>query len=88
MIFAAPLNWLWLAGLGIVGWTIRHFFNLKNAGRLHLEVLAYGALGFATVAAAEHAVSCDDVESHSGDKPSCCERPCPSVAPWSSTTRT
>jgi uncharacterized membrane protein len=50
MIFAAPLNWLWLAGLGLVGWTIRHFFNLKNAGRLHFEVLAYGALGFVTVA--------------------------------------
>jgi len=50
MIFAAPLNWLWLAGLGIAGWTIRHFFNLKNAGRVEPQVLVYGALAFVTVA--------------------------------------
>lgn len=50
MIFAAPLNWLWLAGLGIAGWTIRHFFNLKNAGRVEPQVLLYGALAFVTVA--------------------------------------
>jgi uncharacterized membrane protein len=50
MIVSAPLNWLWLAGLGVVGWTIRHFFNLKNAGRLRLDVLALGALAFVTVA--------------------------------------
>lgn len=50
MVFASPLNWLWLAALGIVGWTIRHFFNLRNAGRFHPEVLAWGALGFITVA--------------------------------------
>ena len=50
MIFAAPLNWLWLAGLGIAGWTIRHFFNLKNAGRLEPQVLVFGALAFVTVA--------------------------------------
>ena len=51
MIFAAPLNWLWLAGLGITGVTIRHFFNLKNAGRMEPQVLLYGALAFLTVAA-------------------------------------
>lgn len=50
MIFAAPLNWLWLAGLGIAGWAIRHFFNLKNAGRMEPQVLVYGALAFVTVA--------------------------------------
>ena len=50
MIFAAPLNWLWLAGLGIAGWTIRHFFNLKNAGRTEPQFLVYGALAFVTVA--------------------------------------
>jgi uncharacterized membrane protein len=50
MIVSAPLNWLWLAGLGIAGWSIRHFFNLKNAGRIHFEVLAFGALTFVTVA--------------------------------------
>jgi uncharacterized membrane protein len=51
MIFAAPLNWLWLAGLGVCGWTIRHFFNLKNAGRVRYEVLALGAVVFVAVAA-------------------------------------
>jgi uncharacterized membrane protein len=51
MIFAAPLNWLWLAGLGVAGVTIRHFFNLKNAGRHEPQVLVYGALAFVTVAA-------------------------------------
>ena len=50
MIVSAPLNWLWLAGLGVTGWTIRHFFNLKNAGHLRLDVLALGALAFVTVA--------------------------------------
>jgi uncharacterized membrane protein len=50
MIVSAPLNWLWLAGLGIVGWTIRHFFNLKNAGQIRYDVLALGALAFVTVA--------------------------------------
>ena len=50
MIVSAPLNWLWLAGLGIVGWTIRHFFNLKNAGQVRYDVLALGALAFVTVA--------------------------------------
>ncbi|HET6970160.1 MAG TPA: urate hydroxylase PuuD [Phenylobacterium sp.] len=50
MVFAGPLSWLWLAGLGIAGWTIRHFFNLKNAGRFEPQVLAMGALAFVTVA--------------------------------------
>ncbi len=50
MIFAAPLNWLWLAGLGIAGWTIRHYFNLKNTGRNEPQILVYGALAFLTVA--------------------------------------
>jgi uncharacterized membrane protein len=50
MIVSAPLNWLWLAGLGIVGWTIRHFFNLKNAGQIRYDVLLLGALAFVTVA--------------------------------------
>jgi uncharacterized membrane protein len=50
MIVSAPLNWLWLAGLGIVGWTIRHFFNLKNAGQTRYDVLLLGALAFVSVA--------------------------------------
>jgi uncharacterized membrane protein len=44
MVFAARHNWLLLAGLGATGWIIRHFFNLKNAGKLRLDVLAYGLL--------------------------------------------
>ncbi len=50
MIVSAPLNWLWLAGLGVVGVTIRHFFNLKNAGQVRYDVLLLGALAFVTVA--------------------------------------
>jgi uncharacterized membrane protein len=50
MIVSAPLNWLWLAGLGVVGWTIRHFFNLRNAGQVRYDVLLLGALAFVTVA--------------------------------------
>ncbi|WP_293902994.1 urate hydroxylase PuuD [Phenylobacterium sp.] len=56
MIFAAPLNWLWLAGLGIAGWSIRHFFNLKNAGRMEPQVLAFGALAFLAVAVLNESV--------------------------------
>jgi len=46
MVFGNSLNWLLLAGLGLTGATIRHFFNLKNAGRIRYEVLVYGALMF------------------------------------------
>ena len=55
MIFAAPLNWLWLAGLGVAGVTIRHFFNLKNQGKTQPQVLAFGALVFVLVALANEA---------------------------------
>ena len=34
-----------------MGWAIRHFFNLKNAGRIHPEVLLLGAAGFIAIAA-------------------------------------
>ena len=50
MIVSAPLNWLWLAALGVCGATIRHFFNLKNAGQIRIEVLGVGALVFALTA--------------------------------------
>jgi uncharacterized membrane protein len=50
MIVSAPLNWLWLAALGVCGATIRHFFNLKNAGQVRLEVLGLGGLVFALTA--------------------------------------
>ena len=45
-VFAAPLNWLWLAGFGAAGVSIRHFFNLKNQGRIRYEVLVLGAAIF------------------------------------------
>jgi uncharacterized membrane protein len=54
-IFAAPLNWLWLAALSVVGVAIRHFFNLKNAGRFEPQVLALGALVFVLTAMANAA---------------------------------
>ena len=46
----SPINWLLLAGLGLAGWTIRHFFNLKNSGRYQPQVLLYGMLIFLGVA--------------------------------------
>jgi uncharacterized membrane protein len=42
-IYAGPLNWLWLSGLGAAGVSIRHFFNLKNQGRLRFQLLVLGA---------------------------------------------
>jgi len=56
MIFSGPLNWLWLAALGISGWSIRHFFNLRNAGKTQPQVLAFGALVFLTVAVLNESV--------------------------------
>ena len=50
MIFAAPLNWLWLIGLGVAGAVIRHFFNLKNAGISRPWVLMIGVAIFYVVA--------------------------------------
>ena len=38
-----PLNWLWLAGLGVSALTIRHFFNLRHKSKLKWELPA-GAL--------------------------------------------
>ena len=52
MVFSNGLNWLLLAGLGASGATIRHFFNLKNAGRLAPEYLGFGVLIFLAVMAA------------------------------------
>jgi len=50
-VYAGPLNWLWLAGLGAAGVAIRHFFNLKNQGRTRFEVLFLGAGLFVLTAA-------------------------------------
>ncbi|THD37289.1 MAG: hypothetical protein E7773_04460 [Sphingomonas sp.] len=51
IIFAAPLNWLWLAALGVIGATIRHFFNLKNQGVVRYWILFVAFLLFFAVAA-------------------------------------
>jgi len=50
MVISGPLNWLWLAGLSLAGISIRHFFNLKNAGQIRADFLLLGALAFVTVA--------------------------------------
>jgi uncharacterized membrane protein len=50
-IFSAPLNWLWLIALGVIGATVRHFFNLKNAGLVRPGVLVVAAIAFVAVAA-------------------------------------
>lgn len=53
MVFGHWLNWLLLAGLGITGAVIRHYFNLRNSGRNEPQVLLYGAvyfLGVVTIA--------------------------------------
>jgi uncharacterized membrane protein len=44
MIYASPLNWLWLAALGLTGWSIRRFFNIRNSGALRWEWWGYAAL--------------------------------------------
>ncbi|MCW3846640.1 urate hydroxylase PuuD [Sphingomonas sp. LB-2] len=50
MIFGAPLNWLWLIALGVIGAAVRHFFNLKNAGLVRPGVLVMAAIAFVAVA--------------------------------------
>ena len=49
-VVSSPFNWLWLAGLGAAGISIRHFFNLRNAGQMRPDYLLLGALAFLTVA--------------------------------------
>jgi uncharacterized membrane protein len=66
MIYGAPLNWLWLAALGLVGMTIRHFFNLKNAGVYRYELLLFGALGFVAVAFANEMAKPKPAEATTG----------------------
>jgi uncharacterized membrane protein len=50
LLTESPINWLLLAGLGVAGATIRHFFNLRNSGRSEPAVLLYGMLMFVAVA--------------------------------------
>jgi uncharacterized membrane protein len=44
-----PLNWLLVAGIGLSGAVIRHFFNLRNAGRGEPMVLVSGVFLFVGV---------------------------------------
>ncbi|MEM6850365.1 MAG: urate hydroxylase PuuD [Pseudomonadota bacterium] len=49
MVFGHHLNWLLLAGLGIVGWMFRHFFNLKHVGKLRYELAGGAVAGFLAI---------------------------------------
>ncbi len=49
MAFSGPYNWLILAGLGATGWSIRHFFNLKNRGTVRPILLLLAAALFVAV---------------------------------------
>lgn len=42
MVIDHPLNWLLVAGIGLSGVTIRHFFNRRNAGSSEPMILAGG----------------------------------------------
>jgi uncharacterized membrane protein len=44
--FANPYGWLVLSGIGVVGWLIRHFFNLKNQGRTHYGLAVLSVVAF------------------------------------------
>ncbi|MEL7028336.1 MAG: urate hydroxylase PuuD [Pseudomonadota bacterium] len=49
MVFGHHLNWLLLAGLGIVGWMLRHFFNLRHVGKTRYELVGWSAAGFVAI---------------------------------------
>ena len=46
MVIDHPLNWLLVAGIGISGLTIRHFFNRRNAGVSEPMILVGGVFIF------------------------------------------
>ena len=46
MVTDHPLNWLLIAGIGLSGAVIRHFFNEKNAGRKNPMTLVNGVMLF------------------------------------------
>ena len=49
MVIDHPLNWLLVAGIGLAGVTIRHFFNRRNAGVSEPMILAGGVFIFLMV---------------------------------------
>ena len=49
MVIDHPLNWLLVAGIGLSGVTIRHFFNRRNAGSSQPTILAGGVFIFLLV---------------------------------------
>ena len=49
MVIDHPMNWLLVAGIGLSGVTIRHFFNRRNAGSSEPMILVGGALIFLLV---------------------------------------
>ena len=50
MTYAHPLGWLILGALALVGGWIRHYYNLRHAGRNRPWMLALGAAGLGAVA--------------------------------------
>ncbi|GAM96797.1 hypothetical protein U91I_00418 [alpha proteobacterium U9-1i] len=50
MLWSGPLAWLVLAGLGGVGFLVRHYFNVKNRGAAQPMLLAGAAALFVIVA--------------------------------------
>ena len=50
MTYSNPLGWLILGALGLIGGWIRHYYNLRHAGRDRPWMLGAAALGFVAVA--------------------------------------
>jgi uncharacterized membrane protein len=66
IVFGSPINWLLLAGIGASGWTIRHFFNLKNVGQTKPMVLVNAAMIFIAVIIAAEATKPKPVAGPAG----------------------
>ncbi len=49
MTFANPYNWVVLAGIGLVGVMVRHFFNLRHKGKTNWQLVAASAALFIAV---------------------------------------
>jgi uncharacterized membrane protein len=46
VMVAHEYNWLILAGMGLVAWSIRHFFNLRHKGHTDHSWVVIGVIGF------------------------------------------